>query len=70
MTRLLRGAKTRKGEPCRNNSESGKRRCKFHGGMSTGPRTEEGRARIAEAQRARWGKGLLKKEQIAKTKLS
>lgn len=54
--RIVCGAKTRKGEPCRNKSESGKRRCKFHGGMSTGPRTEEGRARIAEAQRARWAK--------------
>jgi transcriptional regulator with XRE-family HTH domain len=29
-------------------------RCKFHGGLSTGPRTAEGRARIAEAQRQRW----------------
>jgi ABC transporter substrate binding protein len=31
-----------------------KRRCRFHGGMSTGPKTEAGRARIAEAQRRRW----------------
>lgn len=29
-------------------------RCRLHGGKSTGPRTLEGRARIAEAQRARW----------------
>jgi hypothetical protein len=29
-------------------------RCKLHGGLSTGPRTAEGRARIAEAQRRRW----------------
>jgi hypothetical protein len=28
--------------------------CKFHGGKSTGPRTPEGRARIAEVQRRRW----------------
>ncbi|MGO8839958.1 MAG: HGGxSTG domain-containing protein [Methyloceanibacter sp.] len=27
--------------------EPGKRRCRFHGGLSTGPRTAEGRARIA-----------------------
>lgn len=47
-------AKTRKGHPCRNKSEPGRRRCKFHGGMSTGPKTPEGRERIAEAQRARW----------------
>ena len=57
------GAKTRKGEPCRNKGESGKRRCKFHGGMSTGPKTEEGRARIAEGQRARWEKLLLVKRE-------
>lgn len=47
-------AQTRKGRPCRNLSEPGRRRCKFHGGMSTGPRTPEGKARIAEAQKARW----------------
>lgn len=44
------GAKTRKGHPCRMTSEPGKRRCKFHGGMSTGPKTPEGRERIAAAQ--------------------
>ncbi|WP_363320823.1 helix-turn-helix transcriptional regulator [Roseovarius sp.] len=48
------GAKTRKGKPCRAKPLPGKRRCKFHGGMSTGPRTPEGRGRIAEAQRRRW----------------
>ena len=51
---VLCGARTRKGQPCRNMSEPGRRRCKFHGGRSTGPRTPEGRARIAEAQRQRW----------------
>ncbi|WP_209599711.1 helix-turn-helix transcriptional regulator [Ruegeria sp. HKCCSA071] len=48
------GAKTRKGHPCRALSEPGKRRCRFHGGKSTGPRTEAGRKQIAEAQRRRW----------------
>jgi hypothetical protein len=32
----------------------GKARCRLHGGLSTGPKTEAGRARIAEAQRRRW----------------
>ena len=50
------GAKTRKGHPCPNRPEEGKHRCKFHGGKSTGPRTTEGRERIAEAQRRRWAK--------------
>ncbi|MGC3936375.1 HGGxSTG domain-containing protein [Roseobacter sp. EG26] len=52
--RVYCSAKTRKGHPCRLKSEPGKRRCKFHGGMSTGPKTAEGKARIAEAQRVRW----------------
>jgi len=52
--RVICGAKTRKGAPCRMKSEPGKKRCKFHGGKSTGPRTRVGRQRIAEAQRRRW----------------
>ena len=52
--RVTCGAKTRAGGECRNKSEPGKRRCKFHGGKSTGAKTPEGRARIAEAQRRRW----------------
>lgn len=52
--RVTCGAITRKGTPCRAKSEPGRRRCKFHGGYSTGPKTPEGRARIAEAQRKRW----------------
>ena len=50
------GAQTRKGTPCLVRVEAGKRRCRFHGGLSTGPRTPEGKARIAEAQRRRWAK--------------
>ena len=50
------GALTRKGTPCRALSEPGRRRCRFHGGRSTGPRTAEGKARIAEAQRRRWAR--------------
>lgn len=52
--RVICGAKTRKGTLCRCKSEPGKRRCKFHGGKSTGPKTPEGKARIAQAQRLRW----------------
>lgn len=54
--RVICGARTRKGTDCRNKSEPGRGRCKFHGGMSTGPRTPEGRERIAEAQRRRWAR--------------
>ena len=54
--RVRCGAKTRKGTPCRNKSEPGKRRCKFHGGLSTGARTPEGIERIRDAQRRRWAR--------------
>lgn len=42
--RLARcGAKTkRSGKPCRMKPIEGRKRCKFHGGMSTGPKTLEG----------------------------
>ncbi len=54
-TRRIRcRAKTRKGHPCKMLSEAGRYRCKFHGGMSTGPRTPEGKARISAAQKKRW----------------
>lgn len=46
------GAKTRQDIVCiRMALENG--RCRNHGGMSSGPQTEEGRQRIAEASRAR-----------------
>lgn len=41
------GAKTRAGTPCRRAAVSGRARCPLHGGRSTGPRTEAGRAKIA-----------------------
>ena len=53
-SRLLCGAKTRVGGCCQVRAEPGKARCRFHGGKSTGPKTEAGRSRIAEAQRLRW----------------
>lgn len=44
--RLICGARRhRDGQPCQAKSEHGKRRCRFHGGRSTGPRTEKGKAR-------------------------
>jgi hypothetical protein len=53
------GAKTRAGTPCQAQAlENG--RCFLHGGLSTGPRTPEGKARQAQAARermlARWAK--------------
>jgi hypothetical protein len=43
------GAKTRSGNPCSKYPIVGKRRCRNHGGLSTGPKTAAGRARIAAA---------------------
>ena len=47
MERCL--AKTRRGTACQKPPLRGKTRCKLHGGKSTGPRTEQGKARIAQA---------------------
>ena len=43
------GAKTRSGGACQNPAIKGRSRCKLHGGLSTGPRTPEGKARSIAA---------------------
>ena len=43
-------ARTRSGMPCAKYPIKGKRRCRLHGGLSTGPKTAAGKARIAAAQ--------------------
>lgn len=45
--RVICGARTRQGRPCVRRSVPGKRRCPNHGGLSTGPKTAEGKARVA-----------------------
>ena len=47
------GAQTRQNLPCERKALANGR-CRNHGGLSSGPKTAEGRERIAEAQRARW----------------
>lgn len=45
-------ARSRGGAPCQCKVVPGRTRCKFHGGMSTGPKTPEGKARcVAGAKR-------------------
>ena len=41
--------KTRQGTPCQNPVVTDRNRCRMHGGLSTGPRTPEGKARVAAA---------------------
>ena len=48
------GARTRQGRPCMAPAIKGKRRCRLHGGKSTGPRTPEG---LERSRRARWKHG-------------
>ncbi|MBK5965226.1 hypothetical protein CCR95_14295 [Thiocystis minor] len=42
------GAKTRRGTPCQCKPLKRGGRCRFHGGLSTGPRTPEGRIQATE----------------------
>ena len=46
------GARTRLGRPCLRRPVPGKARCPNHGGLSTGPRTKEGKLRSLAALRA------------------
>lgn len=54
LTRVVCGAtRHRDGQPCEALSVPGRRRCRFHGGASTGPRTAEGKARVTANLRKR-----------------
>ena len=50
------GAKTRSGKPCKNPAMKNGR-CRLHGGLSTGPKTPEGRARCGN-----WKHGYYSKQ--------
>ena len=50
--RLCEARTKSKGTPCQRVSEAVNGRCRLHGGFSTGPRTPEGRKRVAEAASA------------------
>ena len=47
------GRRRSDGQPCEALSVPGKRRCKWHGGYSTGPRTAEGKAKVTANLRKR-----------------
>lgn len=48
LGRYICGAQTRKGTPCKRRTVRGKNRCPNHGGLSTGPRTAQGKAKSAQ----------------------
>lgn len=53
LEKIICGARRKRGAgTCFASPVPGKRRCRVHGGLSTGPRTEEGRARRAAGYRA------------------
>jgi hypothetical protein len=54
-------AMTRRGTPCARTALANGR-CANHGGLSSGPKTAAGRARIAKAQRKRWAKWRAERE--------
>lgn len=51
------GKRRRDGQPCQALSVPGKRRCKWHGGASTGPKTPEGKAKALANLRKGGGGG-------------
>ena len=58
-------ARTRRGTACQKPPMKGKKRCKLHGGRSSGPKTLEGRVRIAMA---RWKHGRRSKRFVEQRK--
>ena len=48
------GARTRAGGSCKAPVLRGKARCRMHGGLSTGPRTADGKARCVAGPKAYW----------------
>ncbi|WP_369799503.1 HGGxSTG domain-containing protein [Novosphingobium sp. PP1Y] len=52
------GARTRAGTPCKRRDIYRSGRCKLHGGMSTGPRTDEGKTKSAANGRCKPHEGM------------
>jgi len=50
------GATNRRGLPCQCKKLYQGGRCKFHGGLSTGPKTPEGKVRVTENLNRYWAK--------------
>lgn len=65
---LTCGAKTRAGTPCKQKATYSNGRCKFHGGLATGPTTEAGKeqCRINGRKGGRPRKSMIGKTEILK----
>lgn len=61
------GAKTRRGTECQRPAHKINGRCSLHGGLSSGPKTNEGLQRISEANRkhGRYTKDKLERQRRA-----
>lgn len=57
----------RSGQQCKKAALKGKSVCRFHGGKSSGPRTAEGRQRIASAQWKHGGSTKKKRQEQSKS---
>ena len=57
------GARKKTGERCRSKAKHRGGKCKFHGGLSTGAKTPEGKARAIAAMRAGWARWMAGKTQ-------
>lgn len=53
---LACGATTRRGQPCKRTDLYLNGRCKFHGGLSTGPKSKAGKARSRANLALRWAR--------------
>jgi hypothetical protein len=65
---MICGAKNRRGLPCQCKKLYGNGRCRFHGGLSTGPKTPEGKQRSLDAMRAGQKKWINRRQEVADEK--
>lgn len=74
VTCLKCGARTRSGRPCAAPAIQGKKRCRLHGGLSTGPQTAEGLKRLIfdklkHGRRSKYFRAALRQAGIAATSI-
>lgn len=69
ITCLQCNAKSKRtGNQCRAPAATGKTKCRFHGGASTGPKTEQGRRRCAEAKTIHGNETTVKRLELSEAR--